>query len=164
MFAHEAAKGVDVQTMVSRGKDRQVLFCESEQTYGRLQTPAVFWMPRVLEIFLQMDESASRLNQAFEIIVIVGVAVQPELLQNIMRFVIMLLVPAPEIRAVERMIGDVDCRWIDLFANQFPHELRNPLAFVHVRFNLVWAQMMGKPRDLVFAEDSSGSFRGGEKE
>lgn len=93
-----------------------------------------------------------------------GLAVQPELLQNIMRFVITLLVPALKIRVVEWMIGDVDLRWIDIFANEFAHELRNPLAFVHVRFNLVSAQMMGKPRGLVFAEDSPGSFGGGEQE
>jgi len=90
--------------------------------------------------------------------------VQPELLQNIMRFIITLLVPALKIRAVEWMIGDVDLRWIDIFANEFVHELRNPLAFVHVGFILVSAQMMGKPGGFVFAEDSPGSFGGGEEE
>jgi len=62
MCAHEAAERGDIQAMMLRDEDRQVLFRESKQTHGRLQTPAVFRMRRVLEILLQMDEGAGRLN------------------------------------------------------------------------------------------------------
>ena len=61
--------------MVSRGEDRQVLFRQLKKFNGRPQTPAMFCVRRVVEIFLQMDERARGLNQSFEEIVVVGVAV-----------------------------------------------------------------------------------------
>ena len=62
MCAHELAERGDVQAMMLRGEDRQVLFRESKQTHGRLQTSAVFWVRWVVEIFLQMNKGAGRLN------------------------------------------------------------------------------------------------------
>ena len=68
----------------------------------------MFRMGRMFELLLQMNKGAGRLDQAFEILRIVGSGrlLEPDLLENIVRFVVTLLVPAAKKRAVIRMIGD----------------------------------------------------------
>ena len=62
------------------------------------KTPAMFRMGRMLELLLQMHKRARGLDQALEIMRIVGRdrLVQPNLLENVVRFVVTLLVPALE--------------------------------------------------------------------
>jgi len=98
----------------------------------------------VFEILLEMDESARRLNQSFEEIVLLSVAIQPKLFQHIVRFVVTLLVPAAKKRAVKWM-GRYVARRIDLVAFELADKLRNPLAFAHGGLNFIMPQMMGKP-------------------
>ena len=109
----------------------------------------VQWM---LESLLKMNESASRLNQSFEIICIGRFGLEPKLLQNIMRLVITFFIPAMEKRAIEWMPCDVSLVWIDIFGNCLGYELRNPLAFVHEGSNLLAAQIMSKPARTIFPE------------
>src|SRR5438132_13191636 len=60
----------DVQPVMPRTEPRQVPLREPEQTHGRRQTLAVFCMKWMFEALLKMNESASRLNQSFEIVCI----------------------------------------------------------------------------------------------
>ena len=106
-----------------------------------------------------MNEGSSRLDQAFEEIRVTGARFQPKLLENIVRFIITLLVPAPEKRAIKWMSCDIGLGWIDIFVTQLRYESRNPLAFVHERFNLPLAQMMSKRARITFP-GSPESFRG----
>src|SRR6266513_2309239 len=101
--------------MMSRGEARQVLFRQLEEFYSRAQAPAVFCVRGVFEIFLQMDERARSLNQTFEKIIIVGIAIEPNLLQNVVRLVVTLFVPAAKKRTIKRMARHV-ARRIDIFA------------------------------------------------
>ena len=89
----------------------------------------------MLEIFLQMHKRPRGLDQSLEKIIVGGLVVQPELLQDIVRFVVTLLVPAAKVGAIEWMPGYVAAK-IDIVAFELAHELRNPLAFVHVGLNL----------------------------
>src|SRR6266851_7044380 len=91
-----------------------------------------------------MDERAGRLNQSLEEIIIVGVAIEPNLLQNVVRLVVALFIPAAKERAIERMVRHV-ARKIDIVAFELAHKLRNPLAFAHEGLNFIVPQMMGKP-------------------
>src|SRR5437868_9004347 len=91
-----------------------------------------------------MDKRAGGLDQPFEKIIIVGVSVEPNLLQNVMRLVVTLLVPAAKERAIERMVRYVAGK-IDIVAFELAHKLRNPLAFAHGGLNFIVPQMMGKP-------------------
>jgi hypothetical protein len=93
---------------------------------------------------LEMDEGTGGLNQSFEEIVVVGVAVQPKLLEHVVRFVVTLLVPAAKECAIKWMLRDV-ARKIDSVAFELAHKLRNPLAFAHGGLNFIMPQMMGKP-------------------
>ena len=129
---------------MSRGEGRQVLFRQLEEFYSRAQAPAVFCVRWVFEIFLQMHERARSLNQSFEKVIIVGVAIEPNLLQNVVRLVVTLLVPAAKKRAVKWMGRYVAGR-IYLVAFELADELRNPLAFAHEGLNFIVPQMMGKP-------------------
>ena len=129
---------------MSRGEARQVLFRQLEEFYSRAQAPAVFCVRWVFEIFLQMHERARSLNQSFKKIIIVGVAIEPNLLQNVVRLVVTLLVPAAKKRAVKWMGRYVAGR-IDLVALELADKLRNPLAFAHGGLNFIMPQMMGKP-------------------
>ena len=95
-----------------------------------------------------MDERARSLNQSLEKIIIVTVAIEPNLLQNIVRFVVTLLIPATKKRAIKRVIRYVAGR-IDIVTFELAHKLRNPLAFAHGGLNFIVPQMMGK---LTFPE------------
>ena len=129
---------------MSRTEFRQVFFRQLEEFNGRAQTPAVLCVRWVFEVLLEMDESARRLNQSFEEIVVLGVAIQPKLFQHIVRFVVTLLVPAAKKRAIKWMGRYVAGR-IDLVAFKLADKLRNPLAFAHGGLNFIMPQMMGKP-------------------
>lgn len=123
----------------------QILLGQFKQTYCWPQSPAVFRMFRVLEIFLQMNEGAGGLDQAFEKIVIGRIFLQPNLFQDVVRLVVLLLVPTLEICAVKWMIDHVPSGRICIIANQLTYESRNPLAFVHQGLNVVPARTMSKP-------------------
>ena len=107
------------------------------------------WM---LEMFLEMNESARGLDESFEKMVVVRIGVQPKLLENVVRLIILLLVPALKKRAIKWMPCDLGLDWIDAFSSQLCHEPRNPLAFAHRGLNLLAAQMMSKPTRSSFPE------------
>jgi hypothetical protein len=100
----------------------------------------------MFELLLEMDKGAGRLDQAFEILGIVGSGrlLEPDLLENIVRLIITLLVPALKKRSVIRMIGNRVPTGFCLAAAQFLHEFGNSLAFAHGGRNLVAPAMMGK--------------------
>ena len=106
----------------------------------------------VFESLLKMNESAGRLDQAFEIIRITRFRFQPKLLENVMSFVITLCVPAMEKRAVKGVVCNVCQVQIDIVTTQFGHKLRNPLAFIHGALNLLVAQRMSKPATICSSE------------
>ena len=116
-------------------KARQVFLRQSEQFNGGPQSPAMFGMRRVLEILLQMHKCARGLNQSFEEIIVIRVGVQPKLLENIVRFVVASLIPTAKEGAIKWIIRHFAGR-VDIIAFELAHELRNPLAFVHVGLNL----------------------------
>jgi hypothetical protein len=55
----------------------------------------------MLKIFLEMNKRARRLNEPFEKVGIARICFQPQLLQNIVRFVIALFIPAVKKRAIK---------------------------------------------------------------
>jgi hypothetical protein len=110
----------------------------------------MFCVGRMFESFLQMNEGAGCLDQALKKNGVAGVCFQPKLLENIVRFIVMLLVPAPKKGAIKRMLCDIRLGWIDLVRAQLRHKSRNPLAFVHEELNLQVALMMSKQARIIF--------------
>jgi len=128
-----------------RAEPRQVPLSKPEQAHRRRQTPAVLRVGWVFESLLKMNKSARCLDQSLEEIRIARIGLQPKLLEDIVRFVITLFVPTTEKRAVKRVLCDVPLTGIDIVTTQLRHQLRNPLAFVHGKLNLMAAQRMSKP-------------------
>jgi len=93
----------------------------------------------LLEIFLQMNKCTGGLNEPLEKVVITRTSIQPKLLQDIVRIVVTLLIPAAKIRVVKWVLWDFDVLQIGICAHQICNELRNPLAFSHARLNLIAA-------------------------
>ena len=92
---------------MARAKWREIFLRQFEQPDRRSQTPAMLWVSWVFEILLKMYKRSRGLNQSFEEIIILRVAIEPEMFQDIVSFVIKPLIPAPEIRAIKRMLGDL---------------------------------------------------------
>jgi len=104
----------------------------------------------MFEPFLQMNEGAGRLDQALEKIRVARVRFQPKLLENIVRFIVMLLVPAPKKTAIKWVRCNIGLGRIDIVPAQLRHKSRNPLAFVHEELNLQAALMMSKQALIIF--------------
>ena len=140
---------------MARAKDRQIFLRQLKEFNGRPKTAAVFYMRWMLEIFLKMHKSTGGLNQSFEKNTVVGVAIEPKLFQDIVCFVVTLLVPAAKKRTIKRMArhfarksrlrGTGYGARVDIVAFELAHKLRNPLAFAHEGLNFTMPQMIGKP-------------------
>ena len=145
------------------GRERaEIFFRELEEPNRWAQTPPVFGVRRLLEIFLEMNERTCRLDQSFKKIIIIAVGVEPNLFKDIVRFVVTLFVPASKISAIKRMIRDLTRKGRlrrsgcgDGVASEVAHKPRNSFAFVHEAFNFTMPLMMGKP---TFPEGNA-SFR-----
>lgn len=159
VFVQQTAERADIEAVIARRVDRQVLFREAQQTHGGLQTPAMLRMRRLLEIFLEMNKTARRLDQAFEKIGIGRIDFEPKLLEDIVRLVVALFVPALEIGAVKGVLRRFGLRKIDIFTEELLDQLRNPLAFAHGAHNLIAAQTMGKRRPSRFADNGRSPER-----
>jgi hypothetical protein len=61
----------------------------------------------VFELLLKMNKSPGGLDQALEEIRIARISFQPQLLQDIVRCVVVLFIPAAEKRAVKWVVCDV---------------------------------------------------------
>jgi hypothetical protein len=114
----------------------------------------------MFESLLQMNEGAGSLDQALEKIRVAGASFQPKLLENIVRFIITLLVPAQEKGAIKWMLCHVGPGKDDIFRAQLGHESRNPLAFVHEELNLPTAQAMSKQARISLFPENRFGLRG----
>jgi hypothetical protein len=145
-----------IERMPLRAHRRQIFFREPKQPDRRSQAPPMFRMRRMFELFLQMNKGAGGLDQSFEILRIFGCRrpLEPDLLENIVRLIVTLRVPATKKRAIIRMIGDRVAAGFRLATFQRLHELGNSLAFAHGGRNLVAPAMMGKRARFSLREDT----------
>lgn len=67
----------------------QVCSGKGKQPSGRPETTAMFMMPGLLLLQLEMDEAARELDQPFIESVVVAGALEPEMLEDIVRLVIL---------------------------------------------------------------------------
>ncbi len=101
LFAQEFEKFVDIKRVMQGSVWRKIFLSELKQSHSRLQAAAVLWMRRMFEVFFQMNKCACRLNKPLEEISVVRIRFQPQLLQNIMRFVVALFIPTTEEGAIK---------------------------------------------------------------
>jgi hypothetical protein len=100
----------------------------------------------LFEVLLQMDERAGGLDQPLEILRVVGSRrlLEPNLLEDIVCLIVMLLIPAAKKRPVIRMVGNRAAPNHCVATSQTLHEFGNSLAFAHGGRNLGAPAMMGK--------------------
>jgi hypothetical protein len=118
---------------------------------------------RVFELLLKMHESAGGLDQSLEEIRFARIRFEPELFHHVMCFIIALFVPAMEKRTIKRVVCDPCLVRIHIATTQLSHQLRNPLAFVHGKPNLLAAQIMSKPALNSFSEGKERPPQAGEQ-
>src|SRR5262245_10505096 len=94
-------------------------------------------------LFLQMHECSGGLDQTLEIVGVLRLRAQPKVLQNIVRLIVPLLVPAAKETEITGMLGNFFRRRFDGDAAEFFHQLGNSLAFVHLKSNFGSAEMTG---------------------
>jgi hypothetical protein len=94
-------------------------------------------------LLLQMHKTTRRLNQSLEIIRVLRFRFQPEMLEDVVRFVITLFIPTAKKTDVTRMLGDFVRLGAGRCAAQLRDELGNSLAFIHGKLSLVSAVMTG---------------------
>lgn len=101
LFAQEFEKFGHIKGVPDGGVRREMFLRELKEPHRWLQTPAVFRMRGMFEIFLEMNERARGLDETLEEIGVARIRFQPKLLQDIVRFVIALFIPTTEEGAIK---------------------------------------------------------------
>ncbi len=148
--AKERQEILDVEAVSHRHEGSEIFFRKPKQTDGGKQTLPILRVRRPRKLLLQMHKPARRLNEALEKIRILRIGPQPEMLKDIVRFVITLLIPAAKEADVTRMLCDIVRRAVGWRTAQLFDEPGNSLAFVHGKLTLVSAEMTGNRVGIVF--------------
>lgn len=93
-----------VQAEMHRRVGGEVFFRQAKQPHRRVQAAAIRRMIRPGALFLQMDEGAGELDESLEKGVVAITSLQPEMLEDVMRLVVLLGVEAGEITEIARII------------------------------------------------------------
>ena len=99
----EFADGLDVKPHVRRAEWRNILDSQREQPRRWMESSPIGWVVWSGVLFFQMHKGAGDLDEAFKVEVVFVPAFQPEVLQYIMRLVVIALVEAFEIPSIARM-------------------------------------------------------------
>ena len=101
-------------------------------------------------LLLQMHKATRGLDQPLEIIRVVRFRAQPEMLQDVVRFVVALLIPTAKIAHVTGMIRNLFGCLFRRRAAQLLDEPGNSLVFVHGEISFVSAVMTGNRARILF--------------
>jgi len=140
-----------IKVIPRRSECAQILYREPKQSDSWGQSPSVFGVRRMFELFLQMHECPGRLDEALEITRILRRGAQPQMLEHVVRFVVTLFVPAAEEPAITGVLLYLVGHSARACAFQLGDETRNFLAFAHCQLNLT-TPAMGKPARFLFSE------------
>ena len=99
----EGDEGCDVEAMMRGGKGRDVFYAEREEARGGAEAASIFGVIGPEMLFLQMNEGTGDLDEAFEEGVVGAFRAQPELFEDIVRFVVFAAIEAGEKARVVRV-------------------------------------------------------------
>ena len=99
----EFADGLDVKAHVRRAKWRNIFDSQREEPRRWMESSSIGRVVWSGVLFFQMHKGAGDLNETFEVEVVFVPAFQPEVLQYIMRLVVISLVETFEIPGIARM-------------------------------------------------------------
>jgi hypothetical protein len=110
-FAHQAlretADASHVELKMHRRVWLKVFHAEPEEADGRMEPAAIFRVFRAEKLLLEMHKCTRNLDQPFEKQIVVVPALQPQVLQHVMRFVILAGIETGEISLVARIQGQL---------------------------------------------------------
>lgn len=148
-----------VEAVTRRRERSEILGGETKEPQSGRKPATVDAMRRKFEVLLQMHERARGLDKSFEIGGIVRSRLQPEMFEDVVRFVIALLVPASEKTPVTGMLRNIGRVARGTGRLQPRHETRNPLAFACHGVSLLSSEMRGKPACRDFPTRGGGCDR-----
>jgi len=94
LSAQEHQKIANFEAVPSRRVGREIGFGKSKEPHRRVQSSPILGMSWPEVLLLQMNKTSRRLNQTFEVIGIIRFGAQPEMLEDVVRFVVTLFIPA----------------------------------------------------------------------
>lgn len=141
---------IQIKSMPDRRIREQIFLRQPEEPHCGIHPPAILRVGRPRMLFLQMHEPARGLDEPFEIVRVLGFRAQPKMLEDVVRLVITLLIPATKEAEVAGMIRNFLPRPIGGLAAQLFDQPGNSLVFVHGKLILVSAEMTGNPARIVF--------------
>jgi len=150
LLPDQLEKRLDVESMPHRRIRGEILFRKSKQAHRRIEPATILRMRRALILLLQMDKPARGLDQPFEIIRIFRFGPEPEMLEDIVRFVVALFVPAAKEAKITRVGRDLAGRRLSRRVAYLFKQPGNSLAFAHEERNLVSAEMTGNRARILF--------------
>lgn len=101
------AERIHVELHMAGTKWLQVGQSEMEKANRRPKAPPVLWVVRAEELLLQMDKCAGDLNETFEEAMILVMTLQPQILQNIVRFIITTFIETSKVALIARIERDI---------------------------------------------------------
>ena len=121
-FGEQFQKCGQIEAMPDRSERLQILYRQTEKTGSGRQPAAMLRMVRMLKLQLQMHESSRGLDQALEKVGVLGDGFEPKMLENIMRFVVPLLIPAAKIASITGVRFDSAGSCFRFLSLEFLHE------------------------------------------
>jgi hypothetical protein len=115
----------DIEIHVRGAKCVEVLQGEMEEPDGGAKAAAILWMIRTQELFLEVHKRAGDLDESFIEEMIFVAPLQPEMLEHIVRFVIL---PRIETAEVALIAWIERARWIGL---ELFHKTADSLTLFH---------------------------------
>ena len=106
-FAHQAlretADASHVELKMHRPIWMEVFYTEPEKANSRVKPATIFRVFRAKKLLLEMYKSTSHLDQSFEKKIILVSALEPQVLQDIMRFIVLTCIEAGEVPLITRI-------------------------------------------------------------
>ena len=124
-MAAQCAEARDIEQKMRRLIGLEILQREMKEAHGGAEPATVLGMIGSQKLLLQMHKRASCLDQAFEKEMVFVLVLQPEMLENVVRFVILPRIEAAKEALVAR---------VQLAAGvgaEFLHEAADAVAFFH---------------------------------
>ena len=149
LLSNEMKKTCDIKSMSRWAVGPEIFLRQSKQTHRWIHPPPVLWVCRPRVLLLQMHKATRGLDQSFEIIRVLRFRTQPEMLEDVVRFVVALLIPTAKKAHVAGMLRDLVGRFRRRVA-QLLDEPGNSLAFVHGELSFVSAVTTGNQGRILF--------------
>ena len=106
-MSDELQKSRDIKSMPRRRIRREIFLRQAKQPHRRIHPPSVLRVGRSRVLLLQVHKATCRLNQSLEIIRVVRFRSQPEMLEDVVRFIVALLIPTAKKTHVTGMIRNL---------------------------------------------------------